>query len=532
MKNVNQDGFAPAPADENAPYFSERLKAKLRRASGMRGILIEAPSGYGKTTVAEKFLLEALPKKTSKACHRCEKESSPAVWRGLCRALSAFDAKTGMELLRLGLPDPDSAGDAGRYLRGVECAAPTWLVLDDFHNLAPLAPASVWEALLDHECPHLCVVLIAQPLPESPMPDENRGFLRLGADDLRLTEQESGEYAAQAGVTLDREEAKELYRRTEGWMFPLVLEARYHRETKTFAPPSDFDGLVRNAIWNKLDDAGRDFLWRLSPVDHFSHEEASFFLGGQAPPAEAIAFLRQHAALRFEAASGLYYPHGLLLEFTRARFAEQPESARRTMLQAAADWYAANGERKKAVALYYQLENFEKILALDLSDFEDNRLLDLPDDAPDRRGSTPADAAARPVETYAEALRKIAAHCDRAMKARHPLSAIQVVFEFFGAGLIEEYAALCEEMAEVVETAGPERERDYLRGELRLMEAFLHYNDIAAMGECIQRASELTGGGTSLISPDQSWTFGNASVLFMYHRESGRLDAELADMER
>jgi LuxR family maltose regulon positive regulatory protein len=86
-------------------------------------------------------------------------------------------------------------------------------------------------------------------------------------------------------------------------------------------------------------------------------------------------------------------------------------------------------------------------------------------------------------------------------------------------------------MAELVETEVPERERDYLRGELLLTEAFRHYNDIAEMGERIKRASELTSGKTSLISPDNSWTFGNASVLFMYHREAGRLDAELTDME-
>jgi LuxR family maltose regulon positive regulatory protein len=47
----------------------------------------------------------------------------------------------------------------------------------------------------------------------------------------------------------------------------------------------------------------------------------------------------------------------------------------------------------------------------------------------------------------------------------------------------------------------------------------------------MQRAAQLIGGPTSLISPHNSWTFGNASVLLMYHRDVGRLDAELADVE-
>ena len=504
------------PRRASLPYFSARLKAKLREAQAMRGLLIEAPPGYGKTTVVQEFLLKALPEEINRAWHHSMDESPQAAWRGFCLALSKIDAKTGTALLRLGLPDEDTAGDAGRLLRDLKCAAPTWLVLDDFHHLAGLAPVFVWKHLLDHDCPHLCVVLVARPLAESLMPCEKSGFLRLGAEDLRLTEQESREYAAKAGLTLSGEEAEELHRRAEGWMFPLTLHLRHYRETKTFAPASDFDGLIKDGFWNKLDDAGRDFLLWLSPVDHFSLAQASFFLehGGRALPAKAVAALGQNSLIRFDAASNLYYPHSLLLEFIRARFAELPESDRRARLYAAGDWCAANGERKKAIALYYRLRDFEKILALDLSGLPDNHLLDLPDTA------------------YAEALKDIAAHCGREMKARHPLSMIQLAFEFFGQGCPEEYAALGAEMAEVVETGVPGGERDYLRGELLLLEAFSRYNDIAEMGRRMKRASELTGGQTSLVRPDNSWTLGNASVLFMYHREAGRLDAELSDIER
>ncbi|MDR1044835.1 MAG: LuxR C-terminal-related transcriptional regulator [Candidatus Adiutrix sp.] len=537
MPNVKPGGLAPAPGDEDVPYFSERLKARLRKAPAMRGIFIEAPVGYGKTTVAAGYLRSALPKGSLVVWHHCRPDSPPALWRNLGRALQAIDSKTGAELLRLGPPDEDSLRDAGRLLRGLVGAAPTWLVLDDFHHLAALAPAAVWQALLEHECPHLATVLISRPLPENPLPRGKAGFLYLGVDDLRLTPEESRDYAAQAGAALSGQEARELHRRAEGWMFALFLHVRHYREKKSFAPASDFEGLLRAEIWDRLDEAGRDLLQRLSPFEAFSAIQASQLLHVPEPPAALLAALAYTAILRFDDASGLYYPHSLLLEYTRKTVNELPKTAQREILQAAGDWCAANGERKKAIAWYYQLENFEKILALDLSGLPDNRLLDLPDAAPGRPDGPGAPARANgadppSTEIYADALRKIAARCTRAMKIRHPLSAIQLAFEFFGQGLSEEYAALCGEMAGLVETEVPERERDYLRGELLLMEAFRRYNDIAEMGERIQRASELTGGQTSLVRPDNSWTFGNASVLFMYHREAGRLDAELADLER
>jgi DNA-binding CsgD family transcriptional regulator len=51
------------------------------------------------------------------------------------------------------------------------------------------------------------------------------------------------------------------------------------------------------------------------------------------------------------------------------------------------------------------------------------------------------------------------------------------------------------------------------------------------MAAAMKRAHELTGGHPSLIRKNDAWTFGNPSVLFMYHSVPGRLDEELSDMK-
>lgn len=500
------------PAD--TPYFSARLKNRLREALTMRSMLIEAPSGYGKTTAVQNYIHPHLPRDTAWVRHVGAEESPQAAWRRFCQAVRKIDEPTGRTLLGLGLPDEDNAGDVAALLREMDSAQPAWLVLDDFQHIAPLAPMAVWKALLEHDSPMVRVAVVTRALEPCIMPYEKSGYLRLDVADLRLTEGETREYAAHAGITLAEEEAAELHRRAEGWMIALALHLRRWRETGGLAAASGLEGLLRDVIWNGLDDAGRDFLLRLSPFECFSHRQASFLLDRDHLPRKAMVALQRNALLRFDAAQGLYYPHSTLLEFTRKVFAQLPDARQREALYAAGGWCAAEGDWEAAISFYYRLRDFERILSLDLSGMEGNRLLDMPGMA------------------YTTALTDIAANCTRGMKLRHPVSAIQLAFELLSQGCYEEFGALFAEMGELVETAPmPPDRRDYLRGELLLVEAFSRYNDIAEMGLRMQRASELTGGRTALVALDNSWTFGNVSVLFMYHSETDRLDGECADMK-
>jgi LuxR family maltose regulon positive regulatory protein len=157
-------------------YFSGRLREKLDQAAQTRGLVIEAPSGYGKTTAVQNYLRKILPKGTNWIRHVCAGESAPAAWRRFAQALRRIDPSTGDALLALGLPDKDTVGDAETLLREMNCRTSTWLVIDDFHQIAPLAPLSLWRALLEHEARRLRVVFVTRPLDEGLMRYEKGGF--------------------------------------------------------------------------------------------------------------------------------------------------------------------------------------------------------------------------------------------------------------------------------------------------------------------------------------------------------------------
>lgn len=75
-----------------------------------------------------------------------------------------------------------------------------------------------------------------------------------------------------------------------------------------------------------------------------------------------------------------------------------------------------------------------------------------------------------------------------------------------------------------------EDERKNLSGECDLIMSFLMYNDITGMSVLHRQASSKMTRPAISIRKTGSWTFGSPSVLMMFHRRSGTLDAELTAM--
>ena len=479
----------------------------------VRSVLIEAPSGYGKTTLVQYLLQQHLPPDVIPVCHVSMEESPQAAWRRFCQRLEQVDGQTGRALSALGPPNEDSVGEVAALLREISPSERSWLILDDFHLLARVAPISLWRAFLEHESELLTLFIVARPFEMDIVPHEKDEIFRLGADDLRLTMQECREYFAEAGVVIGVDEADDLHQRTEGAMIALSLNLRHWHEKGTFASASGIDALLRDLLWNRLDDEARDFLLQLSHFDCFSHEQAVGITGGGAAP--VISALSESMLLRFDADSGLYYPHSILLEFTRARFLELSKETQKTMLMASGDWCAANGEREAAFGCYYRAGAFEKILALDLGFLRgmENGTLPIKHDV-----------------AHVDVLREIVANSTKEMKIRYPLSLIQLAFAFFDQGSFEEFAALHAEMTALVETEVPQKDRAYLKGELMLLQAFLDYNDTTLMAERLYESFLLTEGRTAVVGPGSSWTVGNASIAFMWHSKVGYLDEKVSSM--
>ncbi|HBT66037.1 MAG TPA: helix-turn-helix transcriptional regulator, partial [Ruminococcaceae bacterium] len=76
-----------------------------------RTAIIEAPSGYGKTTAIRDFLEARLPQNTHVYWFTAADEAPTAGFLRLYREIEKIDDRAGGRLLKIGLPNAATAGE-------------------------------------------------------------------------------------------------------------------------------------------------------------------------------------------------------------------------------------------------------------------------------------------------------------------------------------------------------------------------------------------------------------------------------------
>jgi LuxR family maltose regulon positive regulatory protein len=208
-----------------------RLVERLALGGDARLVLVQAPLGFGKTTLLAGW-------------HEAEAEDRPFAWlsldrsdndpvrfvEGVIAALRVVDRRIGGEaLVRLeggasltGVVLPLLLNDLGRLPRRLV------LVLDDYHVIeSPRAHAAV-TYLLDHQPPTLQLAMATRSRPPLPLGRlrVRRELLEVRAGDLRFTDEEAAALLEAAGdLGLEPSDVARLQDRTEGWAAGLQLAA-------------------------------------------------------------------------------------------------------------------------------------------------------------------------------------------------------------------------------------------------------------------------------------------------------------------
>lgn len=122
--------------------------------------------------------------------------------------------------------------------------------------------------------------------------------------------------------------------------------------------------------------------------------------------------------------------------------------------------------------------------------------------------------------------------CPEDVLRRHPDAVCVLMRKLFSFREIPELLRLRALLLDALQPGGAfcEQERENYLGECDLVMSFLRYNDIAAMSVLHRSACERMTRTTRCIDLGGTWTFGSPSVLMMFHRAAGQLDAENAQM--
>lgn len=491
-------------------YFSGSLKKKLGRMLTAPATVVDAPSGYGKTTAVRDFLECSLDQSTPMYWYTSVDEEPAAGYSRLCRQVEKIDRQAGERLLRIGLPNAATIGETIVALRSLRCSYQAYLVIDNFQFLHSALPPAFLAALMEHGGESLHIIVITQMLKRSALAlIAGHGFLHLTAADLRLGAEDIRRYYSLAGTHITPGEARELEQYTEGWIIALYLQLRSFLERGSFSDRPGILTLMEHLLWDCLQAPQQDFLLRISPFKLITLRQACYLLDCAALPAYALEALGS-PFIRFDPAEGRYELHAILSDLLVQKRRERGAAFERDCLLRAGDFCREDGQAATALAFYAQAGDYERMLSLDLSPL----ILETVNGKP-----------------FAELAWDIALNCPQEIKRRHPLSLLRLAYALYTAEMREGFDLLMEELRSAPDQAGGERD-PALIAEWTLLDSLKNFPRTEEMIPALRKTAALFGAGRSrVILPASPWCLGNHSPISFFYTRPGEADRKADELE-
>ncbi|MFJ4607638.1 LuxR C-terminal-related transcriptional regulator [Pseudomonas atacamensis] len=364
------DGRFFRPPLPDGYVLRPRLCQRLQAGLGGRLLLVSAPAGFGKSSLAVEFC-----------------QSLPAHWQSLWLGLSPRDSDPGRFLERLleGLQDYFPALGAGalgllkmrqrhqpfafeEWLDGLldelalhlDPAAPLLLVLDDYHLARGPVLDRCLQFFLNHLPDGLLVMVTSRQRPDWHLARLrlSRQLLELHEQDLRLTHDEALTLLDRHSSSLRGEALENLIQRSEGWVaglrFWLLAVAEAGNDAALPQALNGGEGLIRDYLLEEVIDClpaeVQSFLYETAPQERFCSELCDAVREAH-DSAEILRFLLAHQVflVPLDEHGHWYRYHHLFSDLLRSRPIAQAMVPNATLHLRACRWFNAQGLLDEAV---------------------------------------------------------------------------------------------------------------------------------------------------------------------------------------
>ncbi|MDR7054849.1 LuxR family maltose regulon positive regulatory protein [Pseudomonas koreensis] len=364
------DGRFFRPPLPDGYVLRPRLCQRLQAGLGGRLLLVSAPAGFGKSSLAVEFC-----------------QSLPAHWQSLWLGLSPRDSDPGRFLERLleGLQDYFPALGAGalgllkmrqrhqpfafeEWLDGLldelalhlDPAAPLLLVLDDYHLAQGPVLDRCLQFFLNHLPDGLLVMVTSRQRPDWHLARLrlSRQLLELHEQDLRLTHDEALTLLDHHSSSLRGEALESLIQRSEGWVaglrFWLLAVAEAGNDAALSQALNGGEGLIRDYLLEEVIDClpaeVQSFLYETAPQERFCSELCDAVREAH-DSAEILRFLLAHQVflVPLDEHGHWYRYHHLFSDLLRSRPIARAMVPNATLHLRACRWFNAQGLLDEAV---------------------------------------------------------------------------------------------------------------------------------------------------------------------------------------
>lgn len=491
-----------------ALYFPQTIQDRLGYLKEYPLTIVHAPAGFGKTTALNHYFETDILPSTPVWRHTFLGRRAADTWQVICRMLAMVDSACAMELLQLGIPDEDNISAVAEALENLECRQETYLVLDSFELSGLPEPERFLALLSKHGGEALHIVAVTRELEGGVLLSNHRVYC-LNAEHFLFRPEDIRAYFSLVGLEVSQEQEEAVYRTTGGWVLALYMQLMAYLQTGAFSGAGTAQ-LMQQVVWEGLTEEGRGLFLALSVFPSFTLAQAVKLSALTAEQTQGL-LAAQSAFVQFDGDTHAFHLHTELAAFLRVKFSLLPPERQKHLYLLAGDCAAGIGDRHNTLRFYYLSGCWEKLFAMPQASYEFVYTVD---------------------ETTKPMLLDVLGRTPVEIKRRYPAAMVSFAFALFFLNEIPKLMEIQAQVLELIRQSGlPQRRKEALQGEMELLLSFLDYNRIDAMSIRHRKALELLGGPASLISPKTTWTFGSPSVLFMYWRESGKLEEELAQMD-
>ena len=466
--------------------------------------------GYGKTTAInwylenEKASLDATVMRIS-----IYSDNLMMFWRQFQKAFSSTDIAD--SILKTDFPDTRAGlyffmEMISDYLN--ENKKIHYIFIDDYHLLMHPSVTRFIIELAEHAPDNLRTIVASRNVfvPHRSVIELGNRLYMITKNDLSLNHTEILSYCHLCGVTLDAPELEALYALSEGWFSGICLCLRSYAQNGSMplSCESIYD-MMDEVLLSDSEESEMEFLLSLCLADEISEDMAVFLSGRKDAPALLSNAISRNSFITRLPDNRAYRLHHILKECVRRTFNKLSDIKKKTYYIKYANWYEDHELYAKAIEMYRDAGEWSGLLrvirkdqAMELSYFT--------------KDEVEAWVNSCPVETL----------------KKDPYAILVLMRRYFSWRLVPQMYELKSIFIDAVTSSDTfeAEEKNNLLGECELVMSFTAYNDIEKMSEFHRRACELMNRPAMTMSNRGTWTFGSPSVLAMFHKKAGCLDAE------
>ncbi len=491
-------------------HFPDRITYAIGEIPDYPLTIIEAPMGYGKTTAVRECMKS---QETNIYWQRVFGSSKNEFWTGFCGMFREFDTECFNSLAQLGFPsDSLSRQEALNIIEAIDFPKKTVLVIDDYHVAECSETNTLIEYLVRNEIPDLNIVLTVRYMNFQNLDElKLKGYLKhitketfeFGTNEIKL-------YYKSCGINLKESQADKLYAVTEGWISALYLMMLNFIDEGSFSNTSNIYKLVENTLYLPLSDEIKEFFQVICLFDSFTLEQAIHMWQKENADILLLEITKKNALMTYDEKTRTYQMHNIFTKLLKEIFDSRRENDKKQTYKRIAHWYVISGDFFSAMNYFHLSEDFEGLMSV-----------------------VEMDKGHCIYNERKDKLIQFFEECPNQVKDQHPMARLIFIVNLFMFNEFERFEKECGSFAAAIQSNNDldEESLNVLLGEFQLLLCITGYNDVSKMLEHIKNANALLKQTTEFIDTKEAWTFGSPSVLYMFYRETGKLQLAVENIK-